>query len=147
MAMTGKRFRPRYLTVATQIHHMRAKYPEFHAISNRGTWVQWTGPLVPTAMSEAYTIEITYEIPVRPEIHVLFPTLKVRPACDRIPHVFSENKLCVHQAHEWCGNKILALTTIPWISVWLYFYEIWYATGLWLGEGTHPDLPQHRSAA
>jgi hypothetical protein len=146
MAMTIKRFRPQYLTLDLQIHHMRAKYPEFHEISNRGNWAQWTGNLKPTAMSEAYTIQITYEIPARPEIQALTPLLKARPDCNKIPHVFSENKLCVHQAHEWGGDKILAVTIVPWISAWLYFYEIWYATGLWLGEGTHPDLPQHRSA-
>jgi len=126
---------------------MQAKFPNFRAASNRGKWVQWTGPLKPTAISVTYTVQITYEMPNRPEIRVLSPELKPRLDCDRIPHVFSENKLCVHQAHEWSGRKILAMTIVPWISAWLYFYEIWYATGLWLGEGTHPDLPQHRSVA
>ena len=33
----------------------------------------------------------------------------------------------------------------PWVSTWLYFYEVWYATGNWHGGGTHPDKPEHRS--
>jgi hypothetical protein len=27
--------------------------------------------------------------------------------------------------------------------LWLAFYETWLETGCWLGEGTHPDLPEH----
>jgi hypothetical protein len=34
---------------------------------------------------------------------------------------------------------------IPWISCWLYFYEVWLATGTWIGGGTHPEKPEHCS--
>jgi hypothetical protein len=34
----------------------------------------------------------------------------------------------------------LAMTVIPWISEWLYFYELWLVTGEWLGGGTHAEL-------
>lgn len=140
-------FRTRYLTVTQQIHHMRARYPQFHSVTKHGKRVRWVGTLKPTALSDSYTVEITYEVPNRPDIRVLSPTLTIRPDCGRLPHVFSENRLCVHQAYEWGGDRILADLVIPWISAWLYFYEIWLITGLWLGEGTHPDLPQHRSTA
>ena len=33
----------------------------------------------------------------------------------------------------------IADTIIPWTSEWLFFYELWLATGgEWLGEGEHP---------
>jgi hypothetical protein len=39
----------------------------------------------------------------------------------------------------------LADTVVPWTSEWLFFYEVWHATGLWLGGGTHPNRPEHQS--
>ena len=32
----------------------------------------------------------------------------------------------------------IADTILPWTSLWLYFYELWHATGQWLGGGEHP---------
>ena len=140
-------FRRNYLTVAQQSYFMRAEFPDFRPVTNRGNWISWTGPLTPSPLSTTYTVQISYEVPTRPEITILSPALTPRPDFKKIPHVFAGNKPCVHQAHEWSGDSILAHTIVPWLSAWLYFYEVWYFTGLWLGEGTHPDLPQHRSAS
>ena len=30
---------------------------------------------------------------------------------------------------------LLAKTTVPWASRWLYYYELWLVTGKWLGGG------------
>ena len=32
----------------------------------------------------------------------------------------------------------LATTIVPWCSEWLFYYELWLATGEWLGGGVHP---------
>jgi hypothetical protein len=29
----------------------------------------------------------------------------------------------------------VADTTVPWTALWLYHYEVWHATGEWLGGG------------
>jgi hypothetical protein len=29
----------------------------------------------------------------------------------------------------------IATTIIPWLSLWLYYYEVWHATGEWMGGG------------
>ena len=124
---------------------MAMSYPQFRVITNRGNWARWSGDLRPSALSDTYTIEISYTIRRRPEIRVLTPELRLRPGHERLPHVLEGNKLCVHQAHEWRGDSILAHTIVPWTVAWLYFYEVWFATGSWEGGGTHPDLPQHKS--
>ena len=36
-------------------------------------------------------------------------------------------------------NKLIANTIIPWTVEWLYYYELWQATGEWLGGGEHPE--------
>jgi hypothetical protein len=28
---------------------------------------------------------------------------------------------------------------VPWISLWLFFYETWLITGEWLGGGHEPN--------
>jgi len=32
----------------------------------------------------------------------------------------------------------LADTILPWASLWFFYYEIWLATGEWVGGGEHP---------
>jgi hypothetical protein len=136
------KFKP--LTLDLQKYHMQRLWPQFTAATNRGNRASWTGTLQPTAMSNTYTVEFAYTARWRPEIRVLSPELRVRLGCSRLPHVFREGTLCVHTAWEWRGDLIIAQTIVPWTSTWLYFYEKWYQTGYWCGEGTHPDLPQHK---
>jgi hypothetical protein len=38
---------------------------------------------------------------------------------------------------------VLADTIIPLASLWLFYYEVWFATGEWLGGGEHPG--EHES--
>ena len=35
-------------------------------------------------------------------------------------------------------DGVLAHTIVPWIAEWLSYYELWHATGEWLGGGTEP---------
>jgi hypothetical protein len=30
---------------------------------------------------------------------------------------------------------MIATTIIPWLALWLYYYEVWLATGHWEGGG------------
>jgi hypothetical protein len=38
----------------------------------------------------------------------------------------------------------IAATIVPWLSLWLYYYEVWLATGAWEGGGIshEPKLEQ-----
>ena len=117
---------------------MRALFPQFEATANRHNWAQWTGTLRPTALSDTYTVRIDYELPKRPTIDVLNPQLELRPDQPTIPHTFSADKLCLHTPGQWNSRMIIARTIVPWISTWLYFYEVWRATGEWVGGGVHP---------
>jgi hypothetical protein len=143
----GNFIRPKYLTVMQQDQHVHARFPGFRARTNHGTRIVWRGTLQPTPRSGTYKIEISYEVPLRPVVRVLTPKLALWGDLKRQPHTFRDGSLCVHEHYEWHGNKLIAATIVPWTALWLDFYETWLDTGLWLGEGTHPDLPQHRSQA
>lgn len=117
-----KYIRQKWLTISQQDWLVRTRYPQFRSTSNRGNRVVWTGELQPTARSSRYLIEIAYVIPQPPEIRVLKPELKKREGCERLPHVFPGDLLCVHEGKDWNGTMLIATTIIPWVSMWLYFY-------------------------
>lgn len=76
-------------------------------------------------------------------MRVLEPSLKVREGEDAVPHMYGQERLCLFlpESQEWQPADPIALTIIPWASLWLFFYEVWHATGEWLGGGVHPEEP------
>jgi hypothetical protein len=40
---------------------------------------------------------------------------------------------------------IIAETILPLASIWLFYYEMWQATGEWLGGGEHPGMQEDDS--
>lgn len=125
---------------------MQVCWPEFKLRQRRRqVEVLWVGQLQPSPLSAVYSVSILLQRGWCPAVRVLSPMLAPRSGCDKLPHVNSDGSLCLHVDGEWNSGMFVADTTVPWASTWLYFYEIWHATGLWLGGGTHPDRPEHRS--
>jgi hypothetical protein len=56
----------------------------------------------------------------------------------KLPHVFRENDLCLYLTGEWRPDLKISEYILPWISFWLFFYEVWLLTGEWLGGGHEP---------
>jgi hypothetical protein len=127
------------LTAAEQGYFLRFTFPAF-CVATRRNILNAVGTLRPTALSDAYTIELRYDFPKRPRIQVLKPALQLAPGHTRLPHVYEENDLCLHVPGEWRPDLRIDQFIVPWISFWLYFYEIWLATGEWLGGGHEPPL-------
>lgn len=92
--------------------------------------------LQPTPLSATYEVEIRYRPGHRPHISVL-AGLEVTPG-KKLPHVFPGEELCLCYPGQWDGTDLLAHTTVPWTSEWLLYYELWKATGEWLGGGHEP---------
>jgi hypothetical protein len=92
--------------------------------------------LQPTAISQTYTVGVTYPAHGRPTVSVLDPPLHGRPDDPRLPHVYEGNRLCLSLPDEWTPNNLLGDTIIPWTAEWLMYYELWLATdATWLGGG------------
>ncbi len=133
------RFRSRVLTIAQQIACMRAVHPQFRVALQTTARIIWRGALTPTTLSERYEVEICYRLGEEPSVAVLSPVIKEREG-HRIPHVYKGNRPCLNVpgAGEWGPDKYIAYTVVGWLSEWLYFYEVWHATGNWLGGGHEP---------
>jgi hypothetical protein len=57
--------------------------------------------------------------------------------------MYQQESLCLFnpEKREWNPEQRLGDTILPWACIWLYFYEIWLATGDWKGGGDHPIPP------
>ena len=141
----SKYFNARSLTLVKQAYYMSVDYPGF-AARRQGNAIEWVGGVKPTPMSDTYTVRISYEISDRPVVTVIDPELPIAPGHKHLPHTFPPDwkELCLHMSPDWNSEKPVNWI-IPWIALWLYFYEIWRLTGIWLGEGHEPSGPgEHR---
>lgn len=130
------------LSAAAQAGLMKSVFPDGNSSLSQDRLV-WKGDITPTPISQTYSIKIVYTVSSGVEVYVVKP--KPLPLADgekKLPHVYSheEQRLCLYlpRAKEWDGSKHIAKTILPWTSEWLMYYELWLATGEWLGGGEHP---------
>jgi hypothetical protein len=92
---------------------------------------------VPAAI---YRIRLDYRFQRRPRVRVLSPELE-RYNDEDIPHMYGQKYLCLYLpgVGDWSPDKEIAKTIIPWAALWLNYYELWHATGEWLGGGHDPS--------
>jgi hypothetical protein len=140
MGRSKRRFlHQRPLTPTEQGYFLRLAFPDFQVTTARNQ-LQCVGVVQPSAMSDAYTVRLEYDVPARPRVHVLQPELRLANGKTKLPHVFPGNELCLHLSTNWRPDQKICEFIIPWISVWLYFYEVWLVTGEWLGGGHEPSV-------
>ena len=118
---------------------MRQGFPTFRT-RVEGAWLISVGEVRPVALGATYRVEIRYRVSQQPEARVLSPKLVCREGEEKIPHMYGQECLCLYYppANEWTGEMSLGHALIPWISLWLYYYELWHATGEWMGGGFEP---------
>ena len=139
MARANKFRRRRSLNLGQQVMAMKWMYPQFSEQWHRNR-VSWTGTIQPTALSSQYTVRITYQLDQHPVVDIVSPKLRPREDDESISHTYPGDRPCLYhpRLREWHSGLPIAETIIPWLSLWLYFYEVWHATGEWLGKGEHP---------
>jgi hypothetical protein len=137
--MGSKHFHSQVLSLGGQAALMRERFPSFrcHMKANK---VIWTGDLRPSQLSSVYRVKIDYKLRISPKVFVVSPKLQEWQG-EKIPHIYPDYALCLYRPSkgEWNCNMFIAETIVPWVSLWLFYYEVWQATGKWFGEGEHPD--------
>jgi hypothetical protein len=123
--------------MSQQHHRMTMLHPQFHLRSLKSNIVQWQGDIQPLPLADTYVVQITYQQHKAPKISILSPRLQLPPGEKRIPHTFKGDYLCLYYADygEWTARMYVADMIVPWISLWLTYYETWLAIGKWLGGG------------
>ena len=133
------------LTLGQQMFRMKSICPRFRCALKRSC-VTWTGAIQPTEISSTYLVRINYVLGRRPTVVVVDPPLQRRNGTEKIPHLFPDNDLCLYHPRygEWLATMFIADTIVPWAALWLYYYEVWHATGEWLGGGEHPRVRERK---
>src|SRR5262249_54497579 len=142
--MGSKLFRSRPISTYEQLAYMKLYHPSFVCQTQHGILV-CRGNIQPTPLHETYRVGITYRVGHAPQAWVEAPQLHRRQPEEPIPHTYSDDRPCLYLpgTGEWAPEKALACTIIPWLSLWLFFYEAWLVTGAWQGGGVHPPkLPR-----
>src|SRR5579859_4514960 len=133
--------RRRTLSVHEQVAWMRVYWPSFACSAARNKLV-CRGSVQPTPLNEFYRFVIVYVVGHRP--HVFVPgQLRRRDPERRIPHTYSDDEPCLFYSSEWRSDMKIATSIVSWLLLWLHYYEIWRATGEWLGGGIeHGEGPK-----
>lgn len=143
MESKEKYFKPKTISLAKQAAMIEAVYSNFtNELTSDGQLISM-GTITPSPLSGMYTVKISYTIGHLPIIEILNP--KLNDGSKKLPHVYSQDHLCLFypKNREWTKYDYIADKIIPWISLWLYYYEVWSVTGEWRGGGKHPELGNH----
>jgi hypothetical protein len=122
----------RRLTIAQQALGLRSVFPDSRPVIRRGR-LCWTGRLQPCELSRIYTVKITYTVGRYPVTRILDPPLSATET-GFLPHTYNDHSLCLHDAGQWADHMLIVDTIVPWTAEWLLHYEVWLATGQWLGD-------------
>jgi hypothetical protein len=134
--------RARSLSMAQQATGLRSVFPDAE-LALKPYSLRWTGQLQPCDLSRVYTIRIDYVRGRYPSVRVLAPALKATEA-GFLPHTYDDATLCLHDVGQWNAAMLIVDTIVPWAAEWLLYYEMWLATGEWLGDADpSAALPRH----
>ena len=130
----------RIICYMRQIQSLKKHFPDYK-IKVKNDKILVEGYICPSPLHKRYKFSLSYDYLRPPTVTVLEPKLTDRGDGIPIPHVYPGNKPCLYypEDNEFTHDMNLSETIIPWLSLWLYFYEIWKVTGEWLGEGVHID--------
>lgn len=89
---------------------------------------------------EAYRVLIGYKLGVQPKVFVDSPEPVKQAHGIRTPHLNYDDSLCLYDPGkgQWADTDAIAHTTMPWTLRWLFHYENWLVTGVWLGDTIAP---------
>ena len=134
--------KPPKLSIAKQVDRMRSLHPQFALRTFDPRKAAWRGKINPAPLSETYEVDIRYELGKRPLIKVISPDLQIIPGAKHLPHTYEGDFLCLFYPpnREWHSGLLIADYIVPWISLWLFYYEMWLAKGVWLGGGTDHSI-------
>jgi hypothetical protein len=129
-------------TLAEQVASIRQKYPHFKCKFISHNKIKVSGAIRPTSRSLKYEFSLFYTSSTEPKVLLVSPLLQRNIRGELPPHLYNDNSLCLYRPkyYEFKRKDYLSDTIIPWISLWLYYYELWLVTEKWLGGGEHPEI-------
>ena len=129
------------LTPIQQFSILRHEFPRSSGKVHCGA-MTWLGDFTPSALSDTYRLKITYRLGQPPKAYIVSPKpLLLAEGANRLPHTYNysdrKQQLCLYlpRTGEWRPSMVIAQTIVHWAVQWMYYYEIWVTTGVWMGGG------------
>ena len=129
------------ITPIQQFSVLKHEFPKSSGSVYCGT-MNWSGEFTPSALSDTYRLKTTYTQGQAPKAYIVSPKpLPLAEGANRLPHTYCYNngkqQLCLFlpKVGEWDSSMFIATTIVHWAVQWMYYYEIWVATGKWMGGG------------
>lgn len=140
------------ISITAQAGFIKSKYPASAITTSRDLSLTWIHTLKPSPLGDLYKVKLEYNMNSVPKVFVLNPKpLALAKEKTKLEHCYDQGKqqLCLYLPNtgEWCKDKLLVDTLIPWTMDWLYHYEIWLCTGEWTGGGVHPTKNKPKVSA
>jgi hypothetical protein len=135
--------------IRDQAAWVRSRNPGFRCDVTGGL-LTCRGRLQPGPMNATYEVVIQYRVGTWPKVYVPGDQLRPLEAGGKIPHTYAPTEPCLFYPSRasWRSDMKLSQTIIPWLSLWLTFYEMWRATGEWHGGGiSHGAIEELEPAA
>lgn len=130
-----------YDEILAQVKKLQSQYDKVDFQSKKDQFTVYI-QLKPTEGSLSYTVKLCCRVgSSKVDVYVVDPKIGRRVNGKPVPHMYSDGTLCLYypRQREWTIEDDWGDTLIPWISLWLFYYELWLETGEWLGGGKHPD--------
>ena len=145
--MVNKKFpKNKPITIPIQKYNIRKQLKKMIIKEYRCIGLKMLLKIQPTEISKKYKVLLQYDsIQKRPQVYVSLEQLNVYDK-EKIPHKYGIKNLkgkeyvnlCLYYPGEWNSTMNISETLIPWVSEWLYYFEVWCITGKWCGGGIHP---------
>ncbi len=132
------------LSVIDQARLLRARFPSDKVWTKRSGHSRTLAAVLrlrPEPWCDSYTVRINYAYGIRPYVYVIDPEPVKMAHGEVTPHLNEDGTLCLYnpEGDEWGPDQSIADTTVPWTSLWLFYYQDWLITGDWKGGG--PPMP------
>ncbi len=130
-----------HITPVHQLGLLKHTYPNSIGEIRRGK-MTWSCDITPSALSDTYRLKITYSLGQSPKAYIISPKpLPLAEGAQRLPHTYDysngKQQLCLYYpgSGEWKSSMVIANTMVHWAVQWMYYYEVWLITGIWIGGG------------
>lgn len=108
---------------------MTSRFPGFALVTLRNGSLAWKGTIT-TMYGNRHEMVAVYPLDYPFSAPKIFP---LEPLRYRTPHTFNDGSICTHLPQEWSPNCTI-VTAIGWAAAWFHAYDVWRATGDWVGK-------------
>ena len=134
----------RSLTLAQQYVNLRGNPVSAGSGNLRGGRLTWHHEASPSPLSRIYGVRIEMDQQLSPDVFVETPDLPVLAGGRKLPHVYQQDPprafVSIFRARrEWEPWMRIDQTIVPWIVLWLFYFEEWLGSDEWKGGGEHPS--------